>query len=119
MSHWREFSARPLWRASKDESLISTSTSSCSAMPLTMSTSKPLNPVGADWSKSSNGGYGTSEQTVSVPSLMRLRSAAADDVESLPEASLSEPHDVRENASTATAAAAMVERRWVVDMRAP
>src|SRR4051794_34207433 len=69
-SHWFALSACPLWRASKDESLIfSLSFSPAATLEIT-STSNPLKPDGALLSKSSNGGYGTSEQTVNVPELI-------------------------------------------------
>src|SRR5690349_17327292 len=99
MSHWPDASARPLWSALKSESLIWTFTSSCCAIAFTMSTSKPLNPVEVDLSKSSNGGYGTSEHTVSVPDEIRFRSAEPD--ESVPDEPSDEPQAVREIASAA------------------
>src|SRR6476661_11172765 len=70
MSHWPEFSARPLCSGSKAESL----TTSLRFMPLAisemMSMAQPLKPVGEDLSKSSNGGKGTSEQSVRVPDVI-------------------------------------------------
>src|SRR2546428_5388082 len=61
-SHWPEFRAKPLFSAAKSLSWIWTDRFSFLAMAETTSTSKPLKPMAADLSKSSNGGYGTAEQ---------------------------------------------------------
>src|SRR3954468_4900399 len=77
-----------------------------------MSTSKPLNPESLLLSKSSNGAYGTSEHTVNVPDLTRLRSGPPE----LPVLSSSElPQAVRASPRAEVIASAF--RRFRVVMR--